>query len=97
MSALLESLLHGLDEPDVRAVREAGLPGPRAEAWKYTPLRALQRRAFSPARPAHADAALLAGIPSPDIVFTNGRHDAAAFGTDRQVPCLLYTSPSPRD
>lgn len=97
MSALLESLLHGLEHPDVRAVLEAGLPGPRAEAWKYTPLRALERRAFAPARSAHADAALLAGIPSPDIVFTNGRHDAAASGTGRHVPDGLRIAHDWRD
>lgn len=54
-----------------------GLPGPREEAWKYTSLRALERRAFAPAdavAPAF-DPALLAGIPAPRLVFTNGRFD----------------------
>jgi Fe-S cluster assembly protein SufD len=56
-----------------------GLPGPREEAWKYTPLRTLERRAFAPAdgmAPAF-DATLLDGIPAPRLVFVNGRHDAA--------------------
>ncbi|KAF1688191.1 Fe-S cluster assembly protein SufD [Pseudoxanthomonas broegbernensis] len=56
-----------------------GLPGPREEAWKYTPLRMLERRAFAAADPAPPafDPALLEGIPAPRLVFVNGRHDAA--------------------
>ncbi|MGO4261300.1 Fe-S cluster assembly protein SufD [Lysobacter sp. TAB13] len=56
-----------------------GLPGPRTEAWKYTPLRALERRAFASAEavPASFDSAAIAGIPAPRIVFHNGRFDAA--------------------
>ena len=73
----------GLDESR-RAALDAGLrdglPGPRSEAWKYTPLRALERRAFVPAA-ADADAAALAerlvAIPSPRMVFVDGRFDAA--------------------
>ncbi|WP_372014720.1 Fe-S cluster assembly protein SufD [Pseudoxanthomonas sp. 10H] len=56
-----------------------GLPGPREEAWKYTPLRALERRAFAAAdaiAPAF-DGALLDDIPAPRLVFVNGRHDPA--------------------
>ncbi len=56
-----------------------GLPGPRSEAWKYTSLRALERRSFSaaPAEVAAVDAALLAAIPAPRLVFVNGRHAEA--------------------
>jgi len=56
-----------------------GLPGPREEAWKYTPLRTLERRAFAPADPAPPafDAALLDAIPAPRLVFANGRFVAA--------------------
>lgn len=56
-----------------------GLPGPRTEAWKYTPLRALERRAFATADavPAAFDVGAIAGIPAPRIVFHNGRFDAA--------------------
>ncbi|MDQ3617540.1 MAG: Fe-S cluster assembly protein SufD [Pseudomonadota bacterium] len=56
----------------------AGLPHARVEAWKYTPLRALERRAFVPADPTPAaiDDAVLAAIPAPRIVFVNGRCDA---------------------
>lgn len=54
-----------------------GLPGARSERWKYTPLRALERRSFAPsdATPL-VDAHLLAAIPTPRIVFVNGRFDA---------------------
>lgn len=69
--------------PARRAAFEAllrdGLPHARVEAWKYTPLRALERRAFAAAPPAApaVDAAVLAGIPAPRLVLVNGRFDAA--------------------
>ncbi|MGO1893516.1 MAG: Fe-S cluster assembly protein SufD, partial [Luteimonas sp.] len=55
MSALLDSLASGFEGDAARrtALDEAlgdGLPGPRSEAWKYTPLRALERREFAAAR-----------------------------------------------
>lgn len=80
MSALLDSLaaaFHGdaaRRAPLEQALRD-GLPGTRSEAWKYTSLRALERRSFAPA-PQTApgvDAALLDGIPAPRLVFVNGR------------------------
>lgn len=92
MSALLESLTTGLDalplraagglEPARRAALDAlkgdGLPGPRTEAWKYTALRALERRAFLPSDAAPAlDAAALALPAGPRIVFVNGHHAPA--------------------
>lgn len=77
MSALLDALLAGRDDAAAEAIRAAGLPGPRSEAWKYTSLRALERRTFAPAGKVDADAALLAGIPAPRIVFVNGHFDAA--------------------
>lgn len=89
-SLLLDSLAAGFDGDAVRralldAALRDGLPGPRTEAWKYTPLRALERRSF--ARADHAapigfDAALVAGIPAPRLVFVNGRFDPAASDTD---------------
>src|SRR5690606_3622672 len=91
MSALLDSLASSLDVMAVRdaaglgdirraaladALRD-GLPHARVEAWKYTPLRALERRAFTRAEVAPAfDDAALAAIPAPRIVFVNGRFDA---------------------
>ncbi|HET8818006.1 MAG TPA: Fe-S cluster assembly protein SufD [Xanthomonadaceae bacterium] len=81
MSALLDSLAAGFEGDATRraaldAVLRDGLPGPRTEAWKYTPLRALERRAFAPAAHVEVDAGLLAGIPAPRLVFVNGWHDA---------------------
>lgn len=58
------------------AVLADGLPGPRTEAWKYTSLRALSARDFAPAAPAAVDAALLAHVPAPRLVFVNGVFDA---------------------
>ena len=94
MGALLDSFASAFDAlpaPDAAGLGDArrsaldaaladGLPHARAERWKYTSLRALERRAFvpSPARPAAIDAALLADIPAPRLVFVNGRLDAAA-------------------
>ena len=84
MSALLDSLASGFCGSDARraeldAALQAGLPGPRTEAWKYTSLRQLERRSFQPAplAPAVVDAALLADIPSPRLVFVNGRPSGA--------------------
>ena len=81
MSALLDSLAASFNgDPRRRALLDEalrdGLPGARSEAWKYTPLRSLERRSFSasPAQVADVDPQLLAGIPSPRLVFVNGRH-----------------------
>ncbi len=50
-----------------------GLPSARAERWRHTSLRALERRAFSPLpAPAQADAHAVASIPGPRLVFVNG-------------------------
>lgn len=92
MSALLEAFASAFDALPAReaaglgqtrraaldAALRDGLPGPRTEAWKYTPLRALERRAFAAAdaAPAAFDAAAVAGIPAPRVVFHNGRFDA---------------------
>ncbi|WNH49736.1 Fe-S cluster assembly protein SufD [Stenotrophomonas aracearum] len=84
MSALLDSLAAGFCGSDARraeldAALQAGLPGPRSEAWKYTSLRQLERRSFQPAPLAapEIDPALLADIPSPRLVFVNGRPSEA--------------------
>lgn len=83
MSALLDSLANAFHGDDMRRalLDEAlhdGLPGPRSEAWKYTSLRALERRSFAPAQAtASINPATLAEIPSPRMVFANGRYDAA--------------------
>ena len=84
MSALLDSLASGFPgaaqgKSVLDAVLRDGLPGRRSEAWKYTTLRALERRTFSYADDGVAalDPALIAGIPTPRLVFVNGVHDAA--------------------
>ena len=83
MSVLLDSLAAGFDgDADQRGALDAalrdGLPGPRSEAWKYTSLRALERRAFTLVAPAFLDidSSLLTDIPSPRLAFVNGRFDA---------------------
>ncbi|WP_269791298.1 Fe-S cluster assembly protein SufD [Stenotrophomonas sp. Iso1] len=80
MTALLDSLAAGFCGSNERAeVLEAalktGLPAARNEAWKYTSLRQLERRSFSaaPLQALDIDAALLADIPTPRLVFVNGR------------------------
>ena len=82
MSVLLDSLAAGFEGDAARrtaldAALRDGLPHARSEAWKYTSLRALERRSFEPAGVATFDASLLAGIPAPRMVFVNGRFDAA--------------------
>ena len=81
MAALLESLAAPFDGDDDRRamlddVMRDGLPHTRSEAWKYTPLRALERRRFVAAQATDVDPAALACIPSPRMVFVNGRFDA---------------------
>jgi len=93
MSALLDSFATAFDTLPSRdaaglgdARRQAldaalrdGLPGTRSERWKYTPLRAFERRSFVPvaSQPAVVDGTVVAGIPAPRLVFVNGRFDAA--------------------
>lgn len=88
MSALLDSLAAAFHGDDARqraqldvALRD-GLPGPRSERWKYTSLRALERRSFAVPAAATIDAALLADIPGPRLVFVNGQFDAALSHVD---------------
>lgn len=97
MGALLDSLAPALDALPLRdaaglgaarrsaldAALNDGLPGPRSERWKYTPLRALERRAFVASEPTPlADAGLLAAIPTPRMVFVNGCIDATHSDLD---------------
>ncbi|KRD34403.1 ABC transporter permease [Lysobacter sp. Root916] len=90
MSALLDSFsdaltpllarqqYHGLRRVQaMEAALQTGLPHARSEAWKYTPLRNLERRRYAAPQPGVFDAALLATIPAPRLVFNNGRYDAA--------------------
>ena len=91
MSALLDAFRTGFDalpaplveaqglggarRESLAAALAAGLPGPRTEAWKYTSLRALSARAFAGPAATPVDAALLAHVPSPRLVFVNGVFD----------------------
>src|SRR5690606_20103468 len=84
MTGLLDSLAAGFRDDagwrreSLDAALRDGLPLVRSEAWKYTPLRALERRSFAPAtgEPPAIDPALLEAIPAPRMVFVNGRFDA---------------------
>ena len=103
MSTLLDSLAAGFDgTPADRAALGAllrdGLPHARIEAWKYTPLRALERRSFAviEAMP-DIGTDFLVGIPAPRLVFANGRFDAASsdFATvDAGVSVEVINAPT---
>ena len=94
MSALLDSLAAGFDGDATRrasldAALAAGLPGARSESWKYTSLRALERRSFDvPSADVEVDPALVAAIPAPRLVFVNGRPSAALSDPGAAVPGL---------
>lgn len=95
MSALLDSFAQAFDalaQRDAAGLGDSrrtalegllrdGMPAARSEAWKYTPLRALERRAFTHAGADAIDAAALdarlASIPAPRMVFVDGRFDAS--------------------
>lgn len=95
MSALLDSLAASFDGDAARRVAldaalADGLPGPRSESWKYTSLRALERRSFAAPSPEAVaiDADLIATVPSPRVVFVNGRASAALSDLGTAVPGL---------
>ena len=80
MSALLDSLATAFNGDATRrsvlddALRD-GLPGARSEAWKYTSLRALERRSFAAVDSVpEIGIEAVAHIPAPRLVFVNGRH-----------------------
>ena len=87
LDGLLDGALPGAREPDwLAAARRAaaadlerdGLPGTREEAWKYTSLRALERRGFArgdrlaATREVEAHRFALPGVAGPRMVFVNG-------------------------
>jgi Fe-S cluster assembly protein SufD len=93
MSELLDSIAATFDGDASRrealdAALRDGLPHARSEAWKYTSLRALERRRFTSVPPGQAaiDPALLAAIPAPRLVFVNGRFDTALSNVDGLPP-----------
>jgi Fe-S cluster assembly protein SufD len=80
MSALLQSLAESFNGDAARrsvldeALRD-GLPEARNEAWKYTSLRALDRRTFTSVESVpEVDPLALAEIPTPRLVFVNGHY-----------------------
>lgn len=81
LSTLPGSNLAWLDQArreQLQAFVRDGLPGARAEAWKYTALRALARREYAlgdaqaDQREVGADDLALPGIDGPRLVFVNG-------------------------
>ena len=86
MSPLLESLAAGFESVSLRdagglaTVRraalaqalESGLPTLRQERWKYTSLRALERRRFAASAPVLLDVGAQALPGAPRLVFANG-------------------------
>ena len=83
MNPLLTSLTGDSEHLDAgdRAILDAalrnGLPGARSERWRYTPLRALERRSFAAAvEVAAPKTEALQRIPAPRLVFVNGFHSA---------------------
>lgn len=103
MSVLLDSLASGFCGSDARraeldAALQAGLPGPRTEAWRYTSLRQLERRSFAPAplAPPAVDAARVAeaigDVPAPRLVFVNGRPSAALSDLGAMVAGVQMTT-----
>lgn len=81
LAALPGSDLAWLDQirrTQLEAFVREGLPGARNEAWKYTALRALERRAFQSGDPDAATRAVdpealrLPGVDGPRLVFVHG-------------------------
>ena len=72
MSVLLDSLAAGFDGDEARrapldeALRD-GLPHARVEAWKYTPLRALERRSFAVATTLRCASSLSSTVIGSDV------------------------------
>lgn len=78
----------------LQAFLRGGLPGAREERWKYTSLRALERRGFVPGDSGALERAVdpglvaLAGIEGPRLVFVNGRFRADLSRLDALPPGL---------
>ncbi len=67
-------------------VAAQGLPGPREEAWRYTPLRPFAEAQFQPTTKAEPSAALLARLPAIDgtrLVFVDGRFHSELSGVPK--------------
>lgn len=76
--ALQSAQLGGSRRANLAAALADGLPTTRAERWRYTPLRALERRPFVMATTlAEIDPAVLPAGEGPRLVFVNGVFAAA--------------------
>ncbi len=67
-------------------VASAGFPGPREEAWRYTPLRPFAETQFKPAVKVEPSAALVARIPAVAglrLVFVDGRFHSELSGVPK--------------
>lgn len=100
---LPEDALMPLRRAGQQRLRALGLPGPRDEAWRYSPLRALQARSFSAADHVAPDreavsAALLERQTAvwPRLVFVNGEFQAGLSALDR-LPAGLIVIPGLHD
>jgi Fe-S cluster assembly protein SufD len=65
-----------------------GLPGPREEAWRYTPLRGFAETRFGPPERCDPPAALLARVPAISgtrLVFVNGRFHSELSGVPKGI------------
>lgn len=70
---------------NLEAFARSGLPTSRHELWKYTVLRALEKRSFALPRPSPAPVGFdveLAGIDGPRLVFVNGLFQPALSRLD---------------
>jgi len=101
MSALLDSLAATFDGDAARrapleAALRDGLPQARTESWKYTSLRALERRSFGRATAASVDPAIVEHIPAPRLTFVNGRFNAALSDVGNMLPAEVSLQPLSR-
>ncbi|WP_019528933.1 Fe-S cluster assembly protein SufD [Dasania marina] len=69
-------------EQSLALLRDAKWPTRKTEAWKYTPLRAVENAQFTGALAADAPVAAIPGLQSIDLVFVNGCFDAAQSSQD---------------
>jgi len=68
-------------EASLALLREAKVPTRKTEAWKYTPVRALDQVNVSTSVTATLQAEKIADLDSLDLVFVNGEFDAMQSGT----------------
>lgn len=75
--------LRPLQEAALERALADGFPRTRDEAWKYSPVTALEKRAFRPAltgasvEAAEFEALVIPGLDASRVVFVNGRYDPA--------------------